>query len=298
MEIIPVDSHITAIDHDLLGMPGVGVCYVVRGEEVALIETGAALTAPATLAGLEKLGIKREDVGHILCTHIHVDHAGGAGILAQALPRAHVYINRDMIPHLVDPSRLIASSRRAIGELAWPLHGEMQPVPEDRIRPSDNLHLDLGQDVILDAIATHGHSPDHTSYWDRRSGGLFIGDAAGLRMDRYNLLLPVTPPPTYDLDAQLATMAMLRKQPISRLYVTHYGVHDDVDDTLRRGQERLNELIELVEAAIKQGNDDVLALAAKWTPFPAGTPGALVASCWSEMSVAGLMRFLKKRMQG
>lgn len=223
MDIIPVADHITAIDHELLARPGVGVTYVVRGDDIALIETGTAMTVPNTLAGLEQLGIAREAVSHIICTHIHMDHAGGAGHLAESLPRASVYIHSMTAAHLVDPSRLMQSSRRAIGEEAWPLHGEMLPIPAERVRPAEHLRLDLGKDVILEAIATPGHSPDHLSYRDLRSNGLFVGDAAGLDLPHYNLFFPCTPPPTYNLEAQRNTIALLRQYNFSRFYVTHWG---------------------------------------------------------------------------
>lgn len=297
MEIIPVDAHITAIDHNLLGIPGVGVTYVVRGEAIALIETGTSLTVPHTLAGLERLGIRPEEVEHILCTHIHMDHAGGAGYLAAALPRANVYIHSTSIKHLVDPTRLIPSVRRAVGEEAWPLHGDIKPIPEARMRPAEQLHLDLGRDVILEAIATPGHSPDHLSYWDRKSGGLFIGDAAGLVMDRWDLALPVTPVPTYDLEAHRATIAMLQRCDIPRIYVTHHGPHDDVAFQLERAHEKLEQLVTLVEVAMADGDPDVNALAARWIPYPADGPAAIVARSWSQMSVAGLIRYETKRRQ-
>lgn len=298
MEIIPVENHITAIDHELLGRPGVGVTYVVRGADIALIETGTALTAPATLAGLEKLGIAREAVGHILCTHIHMDHAGGAGHLARALPRAKVYIHSMTAPHLVDPGRLMQSSRRAIGEAAWPLHGEMLPIPEDRLYPAESLRLDLGNDVVLEAIATPGHSPDHLSYRERRSGGLFIGDAAGLDMPHYNLFFPCTPPPTYDLEAQRHTIAMLRQQDISRLFVTHWGPHNDVEAKLSRAADKLEELVEIVYAAMEADEEDVPAINARWLPEARmDYPGALIAESWGEMSVVGLMRYETKRRE-
>src|SRR5262245_44225749 len=112
MELSHIDVHISAIDHELMGLPGLGVCYVVRGDEVALIETGTSLTVPHTLAGLEQLGVAPEAVGHIICTHVHMDHAGGAGYLAQAMPQASVYINSTTAQHLADPTRLMASTRR------------------------------------------------------------------------------------------------------------------------------------------------------------------------------------------
>jgi glyoxylase-like metal-dependent hydrolase (beta-lactamase superfamily II) len=297
MEIIPIDDHITAIDHDLLNLPGVGVTYVVRGDDIALVETGTPMTAAATLAGLEALGIAPEAVGHIICTHIHMDHAGGAGHLAQALPRAIVYIHSASIEHLVEPSRLMKSSRRAVGEAAWALTGEMLPIPEARIQPSEALRLDLGRDVILEGVQTPGHSPDHVSYWDRHSGGMFLGDAAGLSMPHYNLHFPVTPVPTYDLETHRATIAMLRQQDIGRLYITHWGAHDAVDPTLGQSLEKLEELVDIVRSALAAGEEDVSMLAARWIPYPSDGPAVVVAQSWSEMSVAGLLRYEKKRQQ-
>ncbi|NTV62336.1 MAG: MBL fold metallo-hydrolase [Oscillochloris sp.] len=298
MEIIPVDDHITAIDHDLLGIPGVGVCYLVRGETCALIETGTAPTVPQTLTGLAQLGIRREEIEHIICTHVHMDHAGGAGHLAAALPRAHVYIHSMSIEHLADPIRLMSSVRRAVGDEAWPLHGDVKPIPIERLRPAEHLHLDLGRGVILEAIATPGHSPDHLSYWDRKSGGLFIGDAAGLVMDHWDLAFPVTPVPTYNLQAHRDTITMLRSQSIPRIYVTHHGPHDDVDFQLGRAQERLDELVHLVDRALADGDSDIPALAARYVPYPNNGPAALVARSWSQMSVAGMIRYEAKRRQG
>jgi glyoxylase-like metal-dependent hydrolase (beta-lactamase superfamily II) len=297
MEIIPIDTHLNAIDHNLLGLPGIGVTYVVQGEETALVETGTSLTVPATLAGLDALGIPRDAVGHIICTHVHMDHAGGAGYLADALPRSLVYIHTDSIPHLIDPSRLMPGVRRAVGEEAWTLTGDILPTPAERLRPAEALQLDLGHDVVIEAIPTPGHSPDHVSFWDRRSGGLFLGDAAGLSMPRYDLHFPVTPVPTYNLETHRNTIEMLRKQDIARLYITHHGVHDNVDERLRQSLEKLDQLVAIVHNALETVNEDIASLAKQYVPYPADGPAELVARSWSEMSVAGLLRYEKKRRQ-
>jgi hypothetical protein len=126
---------------------------------------------------------------------------------------------------------------------------------------------------------------------------MFLGDAAGLSMPHYNLAFPVTPVPAYDLDAHRATIAMLRKQDISRLYITHYGLHDDVDTTLRQSLERLEDLLEIVQAALANGEEDIAALAERWLPYPPDGAAALVARSWSQMSVAGILRYEKKRQQ-
>jgi glyoxylase-like metal-dependent hydrolase (beta-lactamase superfamily II) len=152
--------------------------------------------------------------------------------------------------------------------------------------------------VVLEAIATPGHSPDHLSYRDLKSGGLFIGDAAGLVMDRHDIFLPVTPPPTYNLETQRNTIAMLRRQNLPRIFVTHFGPHDNVDELLARAEAMIEELASMVATALDKGEDvDVEALAAQWLPYDPEAPGAIVAECWSGMSVAGMLRYEKKHRQ-
>jgi glyoxylase-like metal-dependent hydrolase (beta-lactamase superfamily II) len=295
MEIIPVDDHITAIDHHLLNIPGAGVSYVVRGEETAIIETGTSLTVEHTLAGLDALGIARDAVGHIICTHVHMDHAGGAGYLAAEMPRASVYIHSLTGEHLINPEKLMTSVRRAVGEVTWPLHGDIKPIASERLHPAENLRLDLGKDVILEALPTPGHSPDHVAFWDRRSGGMFIGDGASLMHTRYDLNFPVTPPPAYDLEQHLATVRMLREQDISRFYVTHAGPRDDVAYVLQLTEEMLHSLAEITQAAIDNGEEDTYAVAARWLPPTGDENRVFLARNLGDLTVRGIMRYLKKR---
>ena len=293
--ILSVDDHISAIDHDLLGAPGIGVTYVVRGdpEQIALIETGTSLTAPTTLAGLDRLGIPREAVWHIICTHIHIDHAGGAGPLAEALPNAAVYINSATAEHLVDPSRLLPSTRRAVGEALWPLQGTIQPLPLGRLRPAEELRLDLGRGVVLQAIPTPGHSSDHVAFLDERSGALFAGDSCGVMLPRYGVgPLPVMPPPTCDLDQQIATYERLRALPIARLLVTHCGPIHAAEPAMREQHLKLLEVAEAVRLGVEQDNLDSSAISTRL--LPSGDNEVLRK--WSEMTIAGLARYFRKRM--
>ncbi len=297
LELIPIDAHITGIDHNLIARPGVGMVFVVQGDEVAIIETGASPTVPDTLAGLEQLGIARDAVRHILCTHVHMDHAGGAGFLAEALPNAMVYINSMTGPHLVDPSRLLPSVERAVGPEAWPHHGTVQPLDPARLRPAENLHLDLGQGVILEAVPTPGHSPDHIAFWDRKSGGMFIGDGTSVSMSRLKLTFPVAPPPGYNRDEHLATVARLRQLDISRFYITHFGVYEDVTGLLDLTEAKIAELYALVCAALDNEQIDVPAISRQWLPYDPADPDSLIARSWGEMSVNGMLRYERKRRE-
>ncbi len=297
MELIQIDEHITGIDHNLIARSGVGMVYVVQGEEIALIETGASPTVPDTLQGLEQLGVPRDAVRHIICTHVHMDHAGGAGFLAEALPNATVYINSLTAQHLVDPSRLLPSVERAVGPEAWPHHGTVKPLDPARMQPAETLHLDLGRDVVLSAIPTPGHSPDHVAFRDSKSGGIFIGDATSVSMPRLHLTFPVTPPPTYNRDDHLATVAKLRQMDISRFYITHFGVYEDVRGLLDLTEEKIAELYDMVCAALDNEQLDVPALARRWLPYDDADPDSIIARSWGEMSVNGMLRYERKRRE-
>jgi glyoxylase-like metal-dependent hydrolase (beta-lactamase superfamily II) len=293
--IITVDDTISAIDHELLGSPGIGVTYVVRGDDdqVALIETGTSLTVPNTLAGLDELGIPREAVRHIICTHIHMDHAGGAGFLAEALPNAEVYINTDTADLLVDPRRLLQSTRRAVGETLWPLQGTICPLPPVRLCPAETLQLDLGRGVTLEAIASPGHSADHIAFFTN-SGALFAGDSCGVAMPLLGIEpRPVTPPPGFDLEAQIATFERLSALPIEHLLVTHCGPVEGGAAALRLQHAHLLDAADTVRTAVESGNVDIAALAERL--FPLGEHP--VMRVWSEMSVAGIARYFQKKLQ-
>jgi hypothetical protein len=241
---------------------------------------------------LEQLGVAREAVCSIICTHIHMDHAGGAGPLAEALPDAHVYINSATAGFLVEPGKLIPSTRRAVGEALWPLQGTIQPLPPERLRPAEALQLDLGRGVRLRAIASPGHSADHIAFFAEHNGALFAGDSCGIAMPRWGLEpRPVTPPPGFDLDAQMTTYKRLSVLPIAHLLITHCGSVIGAAAALRAQHTHLLEAAEAVRVAIARDALNIPALAASLFP----TDDHPVLSVWSEMSVAGIARYFQKK---
>lgn len=300
MRVWQITDTIAAIDHNLLGGPGIGATYVVRGESVALVESGTSLTAPETLAGLAELGIHHDAVSHILCTHVHMDHAGGAGVLAQSLPRAQVVIHSSTAQHLLDPSKLMASSRRAVGEVIWPYQGTMIPIDGERLLAAEELRLDLGRGVVLEAVPTPGHSPDHTAYLERQSGSLFTGDAIGANFTSFGVLLPVTVVPQFDLEAQRATFERVRALGAERFVVTHFGATEDTAGMWRTLFEQTEECAAAALAALASGDEpDPVALAARHLPAPTGLAhyATNVVEGWGKMTFDGLLRYFRKRQQ-
>jgi glyoxylase-like metal-dependent hydrolase (beta-lactamase superfamily II) len=187
----------------------------------ALFDCGPATAVPALEAGLERHGLALQDVRHLLLSHIHLDHAGAAGVLVRMHPQLQVHVSEVGAPHLVDPSRLERSARRLYGDTFDTLWGELAPVPQENVRV-------VGERVLgLECFPTRGHAEHHVSYLDR-DGTLYAGDAAGVRITPGRYVVPPTPPPEIDIDAWDATIAQLEDRDPERLALIHFGVFEDV----------------------------------------------------------------------
>ena len=158
--------------------------------------TGPTTSRPALLEGLRAAGVAPGEVARVFVTHIHLDHAGGLGALAEALPRARLYAHSDGVPHLVDPSRLIASARRAWGAAADPLWGPILPVPADRLTPLSGGERFPLHEGVLEVLATPGHARHHLSFVDTARHALMTGDSAGVRLGPRDRARPAIPRPT------------------------------------------------------------------------------------------------------
>lgn len=290
LAVAHVNDHIAYLDNGLLDTPGFGSTYVVRGDELAIVETGTSRSAPHVLEGLRRLGHDPAEVRHIVLTHIHMDHAGGTGTLLPAMPEATVYIHSLTAGLLVDPAQLLVSARRALGEL-FELHGPVEPVPAERIQPAEQLRLELGRGVVLRAVYTPGHSRDHLSYFEESSRSLFTGDAIGVNIAASDYRGPVTPPPGVDLAAQRATFAELRALPIETLQFSHFGPATPPLELIDDLHEQYEHFVELVEAAWQSGQVDHAALIRQILEqrAPASQQAATVMAGWIEMSINGLV---------
>jgi glyoxylase-like metal-dependent hydrolase (beta-lactamase superfamily II) len=224
------------------GHPRVIGAYLVDTEDgPALFDCGPASAAAALKAGLAELGLALHDVRHLLLSHIHLDHAGAAGVLVREHPTLQVHVSDVGAPHLIDPARLEASSRRLYGETFDTLWGEVAPVPEE------NVHV-VGERVMgLDCFPAPGHASHHVCFLDR-DGTLYAGDAAGVRIQPSAYVFPPTPPPEIDVEAWLATIDEIERRRPERLALVHFGIADDVGPHLQRLRVKLEEWSGLVAA--------------------------------------------------
>src|ERR687891_609539 len=209
------------IDTKMHGYDRITGAFVVQADKTALIETGPKSSADYVFAGLEDLGVDHLD--WILVTHIHLDHAGGAGTIAQRFPDARIGVHEVGAPHLVDPAKLWASAARIYGDDMERLWGGMDPLPEERIHVlGDGDKVDLGGRV-LQAVETPGHAYHHHAYLDDPTGTLFAGDALGVRLPDVGIVRPATPPPEFHLEDAVASIERIRSLGAASLWLTHFG---------------------------------------------------------------------------
>lgn len=235
-----------------LGFDGAIACYVFDALEPTIADPGPTTTLDRLVEGLAERGVAAKDLRHILLTHVHLDHAGATGHLVELFPNATVHVHEDGASHMVDPERLVASTRRTFGEAHDRLWGEVKPVPQDRVRawrPGEK-----GPWPGLRPLATPGHISHHLAYLDERDGTLVAGDAMGIVHQGGPTHTP-TPPPAVDLRAWAGTLAEIRAVGPERFAATHFGIYGDVEGRALQLQERLDALEARVRRALDEGDE-------------------------------------------
>jgi glyoxylase-like metal-dependent hydrolase (beta-lactamase superfamily II) len=233
------------IDTRMAGYEGITAGYLIRGERPCLVETGTAPSAPVVRDALTALGIGPGDLATVVVTHIHLDHAGGAGDIAAMFPAAQIVVHQRGARHLADPSKLMAGARLVYGRALERLFGVLAPVPAERIVALDNTGtVDLGGGRRLDSHYSPGHAKHHVGLVDSDTGDLYVGDAAGVYMPDTGDVRPATPPPDFDLAAALASIRKFAALRPARLMFSHYGPVDQVSETLDRSAEEINVWVE------------------------------------------------------
>ncbi|MFZ0829723.1 MAG: MBL fold metallo-hydrolase [Thermoplasmata archaeon] len=212
------------LDLDFRDVEGLIASYVVPSPDGwTILETGPSSCRERLVEGLSAAGIDAEEVNRILVTHIHLDHAGGLGSAAALFPRATLYVHREGLAHMLDPSKLVASARRAWGAAADPLWGPILPVPADRLvalTGGERLPV-RGGDLLV--VATPGHAKHHLAFFDTATRSLFTGDAAGVHLPGTDRVRPALPPPDLDLEALLQSVDRMLELDPDRLLYTHFG---------------------------------------------------------------------------
>jgi len=261
----------------------IGAYVLETTDGPALFDCGPTSCLEQLKAGLREHGVELDDLKHLLLSHIHLDHAGAAGVLVREHPELHVHVSEVGAPHLVDPSRLETSARRLYGDAFDDLWGELAPVPEANVRV-------VADDVLgLACFPTPGHASHHVCYL-HTDGTLYAGDAAGVRIQPHRAVLPPTPPPEFDLEAWLRSLDEIERRAPERLALIHFGVAEDVSRHLDELRRRLREWVALAGVTQEEFAESVTADVDGVEDYERAMP------FWQ--SYAGLARYWERNASG
>lgn len=219
------------IDTMLGGRPGFTAAYLVAAEQPAIVDTGSQTSARTVIEALHAYGIGSEDLAWIVLTHIHLDHCGGTGAIAEAFPNATVVVHRRGARHLVEPDRLVAATATVHGELAS-LYGGLDPTPAERIISAEDGHrVDLGGGRNLLMAETPGHARHHMAVLDEQTGTVFAGDAVGVTFGE-GTTYPAMPPSDIDIPGWLRSLDRIEAMNPVVMCPTHFGAVADPARTI------------------------------------------------------------------
>ena len=213
------------LETQIPGLNTIFSVYFIKDEHSVLIEPGPAAIIPAIQEVVKEYALN--NLEYIIPTHIHLDHAGGMGSLLQLFPEAKGVVNPKSVEHVVDPSRLIKSTKMAFGEEFENIYGKIIPISQSRLKiVQDNESITIGSRKLI-FLHTPGHAPHHIAIFDEETRGLFCGEALGLIYKPGAPPLPAVTPPSFDPDVYLANMVRLKELHPKLLFYSHGGLGDD-----------------------------------------------------------------------
>jgi glyoxylase-like metal-dependent hydrolase (beta-lactamase superfamily II) len=291
------------IDALHLGIPNVICIALVEcgPNELLLVDSGPESAFEAVVKGVRQLGFQPAHVRHLLASHIHLDHTGGAWRWAKEYG-TKIYANPRGAPHLVDPSKLVSSAARIYGDKMNRLWGAAGPIPEDHvIGVEDNAELRFGSRRFR-VLYTPGHAQHHNAYWLESERTVFAGDVAGVLI-REGPVIPPFPPPDIHLESWKDSLEKIRALSPASLHITHFGKVEDPLRTLDALEKRLFSWADWMKQRLLEGKSEmeIIPEFEKFTEqqlLADGTPNEDLVTYEqadpASMSVAGLTRYWRK----
>ena len=282
------------VDTRLYDTPGYGSIYVLDSERPAVIETGTGHRTELIVDAVERVGIDPEDLEVIAVTHVHLDHAGGAGYLLDEFPNASVSLYEAGARFLTDPAKIWEGTKAVVGDRIE-YYAEPRPIPEDRLLTlEDGEVIDLG-DHELHVHHAPGHAFHQAVFYDPANDGVFTADAAGLNSPAVGGLRQTSPPPGFDLEGCLADVEMLQDLDPAALYYSHFGDYE-TDGLLAEYADVLAEWVARVERKREElGNDEAVAESFANEAEQAGDWSTQHARQEERMNVEGVLHYLDER---
>jgi len=249
VDIAEAAENIYQIDALLYSVPRLSSVYLINEERKALIDSGPTTSVNTVLEGIKKVGVKPDDIDYVIVTHIHLDHAGGAGVLVKSMPKAQVVV------HHRGFSGLVNSVKKISGEETVKNSGEVVPIGVERIKAVyEGDVIGLSERQTLRFIDAPGHAPHELCICESRNNGLFVGDAVGMHHVDANgeVLLPITPPPSFNMELYLSTLQRLMKLNATAIYFAHFGASNRVSENLQKAADILNAWNDVLGEALEK----------------------------------------------
>ncbi|MBI4284319.1 MAG: MBL fold metallo-hydrolase [Chloroflexi bacterium] len=300
-----VADNIYIIDSQLYGVPRFGAVYLLTETRKALVDTSATTSAHLVIEGIREVGVRPEDIDYLIVTHVHLDHGGGAGALLKHMPKAKVVVHHNGARHLADPSNLVKSAIQVQGKEAMARAGEVVPIAEDRLQVvQDSATIKLSDRQVLDIFDAQGHCTHQINIYESRNRGIFVGDAVGNYIAEYEILVPITPSPSFDPERYFDTLEKLKTLHARKIYFAHFGVTDKVQESLELAAEKIRRRQEIVQRAIQENRleaaaEEIVADACQGLAVVKEKMPALY-DYWTTssipMSAAGFVHYYKRRL--
>lgn len=235
--------------------------YIIQEEQLTIVETGPSPSVKHIREGLKKMGYTTNDVKYIILTHIHLDHAGGAGLLLEECPNATVIVHPKGARHLVEPNRLMAGAKAVYQEKFEALFMPIIPIPKERILiKGEGDTLTIGATCTLEFWDTPGHANHHLAIYDPISHGMFTGDTVGIRYEQLarigvELYVPSTSPNQFNPIAMQEAIQRMKALNLDVLYFGHYGYTNHVSEVFRQVSNWLPIFVKEAELVDKEGQN-------------------------------------------
>ncbi len=247
-------SDLYYLDTGMYDTESYGAVYILDTEKPAIVDSGIGTNYERILDALDELDIGRDELESIVLTHVHLDHAGGAGFIADECPNADVYIHEIGARHLVNPEYLVKGTKSAVGD-QWKFYVEPKPVPEERVvELTDGDVIDCGHE--LEVVYAPGHAPHQVIFYDRQNDAVFVADAAGIWVPSIERIRETSPPSDFDLDQCLNDVETIREIAPTTLLYPHFGPRPYSDEAMDEYGEVLSQWVATVESHRAAQEDD------------------------------------------
>lgn len=233
--------------------------YVLTEQELTIIDTSASPSVPYIMDGIKELGYSPNDIKYIIVTHIHLDHAGGAGLLLQQCPNAKVVVHPKGKRHLADPSKLIAGAKVVYGDKFKQLFDPIIPIPEEKLLTMNNEDiLTIGEECSLTFYDTPGHANHHFSIYHPKLNGMFTGDTTGifyqdLFKEGLEFYLPSTTPSNFDPVKMKQSIRFYRSKNLNYIFFGHYGMSRNPEEVYRQVTTWIDPFVDVAMSAYEKG---------------------------------------------